>query len=252
MTKQQPPSYAALRRHHKRIQGMLDDPQCVGDLLALGVAIARYVDFDPDWLNREVEKPKRSIVGIARDGLEPSRAGFAWHVKNVLRKDIRRYDMLAGSRGYDRPCGAPMIRRSGTCNQRSTNMSEPLVDLDTGKVEWFSACGRREHKAWLAELERRNRAARKDTPPPAPTANAGGVLERHFPEIGWNSVYRGIDPRWTAPPEDGPWRKPQFELVLGDSDDDAGPAVSDRPALAVVNGAGERINIDEPGEADRS
>lgn len=44
------PSYTALRDHNRRVAGMLADPECVGEVLLVGIGMARCVDLDePPW-----------------------------------------------------------------------------------------------------------------------------------------------------------------------------------------------------------
>lgn len=239
------PSYAALKRHNKRIQAMFDDPACVGDLLLAGVALAWMVDINrPERLNI------KAFRLAARPVFPPNRYGRGPldTLLTVLRADIRRYsiehDPDSRLKGYwDIPCGAPMIKRSGPCGQHATDREE-VADHDTGRRRYIGACSRPEHKKWLREVIKRNQADGNEAPVPA--ANAGGVLARHLPEIDWYVLYRYLDSKWGPPPEESPWRPPTLSLHLGDAEPTV--ADSDRPALAVVTGAGERINIDGPRE----
>lgn len=240
------PSYDALVKHHKRIQGMLDDPDCTGDLLVAGLSLAWYVDFT---VTESTRMRGADLRAVASRAFPPARAGMGSRdtMYDVLRKDIRRYSVYADpdSRAtyayWSLTCGAPMIRRDGLCGQHATQR-ELVTDHDTGRRSYSGACGRPEHRQWLAGVVARNRA----DAPPRPAANVGGVLERHLPEIGWREVYLYLDPKWTPPPEESPWRPPTLSLHFGDAEPNA-PG-SDRPALAVVTGAGERINIDGPRE----
>lgn len=242
------PSYAALRRHNKRIQAMIADPECVGDLLAYGIALARYVDLDASWRKpREGEKRKTyEEFGKEVLAIRNSRQ-IHYAVRGILRGDIRRYDSRrAVPNGV--VCTAPMIRRAGECGQPSSHGNrETLTDLDTGERTEIGSCSNPKHREWLQRVVRRNRDAMKEHPPPVPAANSGGVLARHIPEVDWDKVYVQIDPNWTPPPEEKPWTKPKLALLLGEPDPDDEPH-HDRPSLAVVAGAGEGINIDEPRE----
>lgn len=244
------PSYDALMQHHQRVQGMIEDPECTDELFALGVALARWIDFE----TVPGQPVKGKMLKIARGAISPSRIGkLGYAVEKIIREDIRRYDAqkdpLNTKHFWSIPCGAPMIRRSGTCGQHSTDR-QLLVDHDTGRRQWHGACSRREHKQWLDKLWQQNRRyqrpdAADQLKPPDPAANAGGVLARHLPEIDWPALYLLVDPRWTPPPEETPWRPPTLSLLVSDSDlppesDDA----PSRPALAVLPGTGEGIRLE--------
>ena len=91
-----------------------------------------------------------------------------------------------------------MIRRQGPCGQQAGDRTL-VTDRDTGRQQWLAACPR--HRDWLT----RELVARKDAAGPVervdPPANAGGVLERHFPDIEWEPIYEWARPGWTEPGE---------------------------------------------------
>jgi hypothetical protein len=233
------PDGKALRRHHKRIQGMLDDPECHGELLALGVSLAFFVDFEmiPGKTTGKWGK-------LARRALDQDR--YMWHhLRRLMERDIRRYDHTADSSAgshWSVICGAPMIRRQGPCGTSATDR-RLLVDHDTGRQQYIGACSRKEHKQWMETTYDRNRRGEERATPPRPAANTGGVLARHLPEVNWDAIYLYYDPRWTPPPEESPWQRPTLSLHLGDAEPGG---TDDRPQLAVVVGAGEGIAIDGP------
>jgi len=45
-------------------------------------------------------------------------------------------------------------------------------------------------------------------------ANAGGVLERHLPEINWWRHWRLLDPTWMPPPGLPPNRRGQIRILM--------------------------------------
>lgn len=247
MARNQGPSGADLRRHHKRVRAMLDDPACVDDLLLVGLGLTCLIDFDRP--PRLMAKHFRAVAGQVFPANTYGRGAYA-QLLQVLKADIRRYDAdedpdSGAARYWSIACSAPMIRRAGTCGQHAT-VRVDVADHDTGRRKFIGACSRPEHRTWLKKVAHRNDLA--GTPPPTPAANTGGVLARHFPEVAWQKLWSWLDPKWTPPPEDAPWRRPTLSLYLGDADRPTGdvdptPEPS-RPTLAVVPGAGEGIRID--------
>lgn len=202
-------TYSTLREYRKRIAAMLDDPECTEDLFGLGVAL---LDFAVLRINRD-ERSWRFYAEKAWGN------ATKYRIRDVLRKDIRRYDALKDAEGSDpaRRCGAPMVRRQGPCGQ-SAGLRTMLTDPYTGRKQWIAACSR--HRGWFEARVRDNRLAVERTEAiTRPPANAGGVLARHIPEIDWEEIWRKIDPSWTPPPEAEPEEvplKPRLRLVLGD------------------------------------
>lgn len=239
MTAETPPTDEALRAHHKRIQGMLEDPECVGDLFALGVSMAFFVDFEAD----RTQRSKGSLSALARRAL-PLPRHLGYQLERVIKADIRRYDHEADKASgsvWSVTCGAPMIRRPGPCGVSASDR-RLLVDHDTGRQQYIGACGRPPHKHWMETVYARNSKGEDRPAPPMPAANTGGVLARHLPEIGWESIYLNYDPYWERPPEESPWKPPTLALHMGEDAGPPRPVV--RPKLAVVTGGGEGIRID--------
>lgn len=201
-------TYSALREYRKRIAAMLADPECVGDLFALGVAL---LDFAVLRIDRD--ERSWSHYGTKAWGSAPR-----YQVRDVLLKDIRRYDAIkdAEERGPARRCGAPMIRRQGPCGQ-SASRRAMLTDTLTGRQQWIAGCKR--HEEWFNAQVRANRAKVGEIAEAVrPPANAGGVLARHIPEIDWEAAWTKLDPSWTRPPEAEPEVVevyPKLRLVLG-------------------------------------
>lgn len=183
-------TYSALREYRRRIKAMLDDPECTGDLLGLGVAL---LDFAV--LRDRSEKGFRHYAQQVWD------TSGGYQVRGVLRGDIRRYDAIkdADNNGPARRCGAPMIRRQGPCGQ-SASRRALITDAMTGRKQWLAGCKR--HEEWFNTQVRLNAAdVNAIADAVQPPANAGGVLARHIPEIDWEAVWVSLDPTWTAPPE---------------------------------------------------
>ncbi len=241
----------ALRGHDSRVRAMLADPDCCGELLLAGIALARAVDLGdpaplgPTFSLRAVAKALYGPVRIFADLALP--AGPGWQERrrsgaggsydrllDVLRADIRRY-VPTGTSFHQVACGRPRVRTKGLCGRSaSPNHTRRLTDPLTGERHWVGACSQAACKTWLAAVIARNKEELVDHPPPVPPANTGGVLERHLPEIDWWPLWRCLDERWTPPPEADPFHQPKLQLVLGDDLPDLRPAA--RPALTVLRG----------------
>lgn len=208
-----------MRRHQERIAAMLADPQLYGDLLFIGVLLARNLDLD-DPVGRCTQRIAQQLYGSARD---------AWRVDAVLLTDVRRYEPPRPAFGPRAVCQRPMIRREGLCGSDTTNGAY-LTDPATGEQTWMPAC--RRHRDWLHQLVAANEAELAEHPPPRPAANAGGVLARHLPEMDWEKGWRRLRRDWTPPPEGAPYQRPALSVVAGSGDGRRG----DRPALVGLPG----------------
>jgi hypothetical protein len=221
--------YSRLQRFQERCSAMIADPECRGDLLLVGFALAHELFHHPKvgsghtW--REIAEPL----------LEPRY--YTDTVKHILRKDIRRYDMhedpVNKAMRHEVPCAAPMQRRAGLCGKRS-KITGGQIQFDTGEIHLVGACSRADHQQWYQQQWRvyREEIAQRITP--RPFANTGGVLARHFPHIDWENVYVQIDPNWSANPERDPADVPEpesrFQLILGEDEGGDGK----RPTLQVL------------------
>lgn len=245
---------AARRAEHiARIGRMFADTSCVGELLLVGVAIARGVDLDDpaplgDGFNlRAVGRALYGPVDMVATNLAlPYGPGWqqrrspdrGWRrVLDVVRSDIRRYEPV-GTSFHMVTCGRPMLRRNGLCGRNtSADRTRLLTDPVTGERAWVGACSQGSCRSWFTHLLARNRAELAEHPAPRPPANTGGVLERHMPEVDWWPLWRFLDPAWSPPPEDEMWHHPTLTLVVGDEPD--GQAVDPdvgRPKLTVLQG----------------
>lgn len=233
------PTYAALRAYRSAVAAMMADPDCTGDLLLVGVALAEAVHLDADKkigtaaIGRSVYGKHRHPPTLASTGAGSyPRADHraAWRVLDVLRSDIRRYQPPGFTVGQS--CARPMLRREGTCG-RSAHRTATVVDPVDGTRTAIAVCSQPRCVAWLGALRERNRSELAEHPAPVPAANTGGVLERHLPEVDWVGLWRHIDPSWTIPPEGEPRERPRFRLlVTADPEETESP----RPDLVKIDG----------------
>lgn len=224
------PTVPTLRRYHARIEAMVADPECFGDLLLVGVALARHFIIGPGGAS--------TITAVCAGVFPPGRYRDA-RARSAVREDIRRYqppnqNWIA--------CAAPMVRRDGACGRHSTQTAL-LTNPETGERDWFGACNRQDHQTWWRKAIRENKAYLDANPAPTPAANTGGVLARHFPEVDWEGLWKALDPRWTPPPEREPLPARRFRVLmgLGEHTDDE---TDHHPALAVVPDASNGEELD--------
>lgn len=200
-------TYSVLREYRKRVAAMLEDPECTGELLALGISLLDFIILRTD----PSEKDWRYYADRAWGRVSEH------HIRYLLTSDIRRYDAIKDADAHDpkRRCGAPMIRRQGPCGQ-SAGKRALLTDPDTGRKQWLAAC--RRHVDWFDARVRDNRLAADVQDVQIPAANVGGVLARHIPEIDWHKTWKQLKSDWTPPPEGEPEEtgvKPRLTLVFG-------------------------------------
>jgi hypothetical protein len=238
--------YAKLRVFYEMVDGMLADPGLNGDLLLLGIYMARrYVD--------EAGETNLGVISeLAFGAQRPATVHFLGqrHISNpnhrrmrsVVENDIRRYDYRIDP---DNPpitarclCGAPMIRRDSACGKPAV-METTVVRLETGQRLRIGAC--RRHEDWYDATDRASREQVKALGDaiPQPPANAGGLLRKHLPMFRWEDYWRKLQPTWVAPPEAEPIVRPALQLVVTDDyEAEPEPAPTGRPALRLVPGAG--------------
>ncbi len=247
------PTSAQFRTHDKRVRGMLADPECVGELLLVGVGMARCLDLgDRPWRDdghMDLPTIAYAVYGRNRLGMDmllPDRSAHGdthprRRVLDVFRHDRRRYSpRFDGDRGPGMAvCGRPMLRREGTCGRNASwDQQRRLTDPVTGKRHTVGACSQPKCRAWYADLLARNAAELKAHPAPVPAANTGGVLERHLPELDWWKIWAHVDKDWTPPPEGERFVKPTLTLLVGDPDET--PVVEATPPALVVHEGGWR------------
>jgi hypothetical protein len=201
-----------------RITRLVSDTECGGDLLALGCALAAFLDFGLRGSG------KVNSEDVARQTWSTSDM-YRFRFKETIRKDARTYKPPR-MKGI---CVAPMIRRDGVCGSTKVVTSGYLWDWATGEATYSGAC--RRHADWHSSEHRANYAARPpDGERVLAAANHGGVLARHFPEFDWPKMWKWADPSWVEHPEVRPWPKPTLTLHLGNGEDDNGA----RPMLGLV------------------
>lgn len=133
--------------HLQRVNRMVHDPDCCGDLLLLGIAMARAVDLGNPPIVHNTLRIDTIATQIYDAGVNPDAGGY-----RVDRRIYRAQNALWA----DRP-------RAGASPH---------------------------------------------------AANAGGVLERHLPEINWWRHWRLLDPTWMPPPGLPPNRRGQIRILM--------------------------------------
>jgi hypothetical protein len=203
---------------------MLDDPDLDGELLLVGLAFARFLDFGG------VPAGKALNTNMVARCVWPKNPRRNWSIKRVVAADARTYQPPLRYDMDGRHCGAPMIRRDGPCGRPST-WSRLVTDWSTGEQSWLLACAR--HVPWYDQMCRENRETKPDRLV-VPAANHGGILARHIPEFAWPKIWHwATDGTWVEHPEVEPWKPPTFTLVLGDG----GPGASGQRAMLAPVGA---------------
>lgn len=206
-------TFAALRAHGRCVAGLMADPEVTGDLLLIGLWLARAEHLrhpEPTtasgWQLTDIARdlyPLRTQPGSVVDGqrTDDSVGPDIWKVWEVMKRDIRRYDPWAdvpGRRAASRSCDGPMTRRD-VCGRPGWTWAF-LTDTTTGRRRYVGAC--RKHTDWFQQQRRANREAVSAAGRvPRPPANAGGLLARHI-GLDWPLLWKVLDPHWEPAPED--------------------------------------------------
>lgn len=244
-------TYSALRAHERCVAGLYADPDVTGDLLLVGMWLARAVHLrQPEpaagagWSLADIARDLFPLAGSAamdfggQQVQEQETGPDVWKVAEVLKQDIRRYDWRADSPLYGYPtCSGPMVRR-GRCGRKSMTWAL-LTDLATGRQRMLGCC--RQHLDWWQGEMSANRQECAFAEIPRPAANAGGALARHV-DIDWPALWSGLDPQWVAPPEVDSWVRPNLRVIVSHlpARPEVGRAVP-RPRFALIGGgAGDR------------
>ncbi|WP_433731048.1 hypothetical protein ACQP2Y_21685 [Actinoplanes sp. CA-051413] len=221
-------SFSDLRLYDKTCAALIADPDITGDLLLIGLWLARATVLnDPEpgegrWSTKAIAA---AVYGRRQSG--------TFLIREALRKDLPRYDPFNDNPG-EAQCGAPMPR-APFC-RRSVTISGFRTDPDTGRMVPFAVCGRKDHQQWWREQDREQRAllAELGDRVPKPPANTGGALQRHIRRIGWAKFYKLLDTRWEPPAEGASTRKPTLTVVTNDEFEPVEDAA--RPVLTVHEG----------------
>lgn len=179
---------------------MLADPACVGDLLLVGLVLARWIDFTCRS-GADVEGLSDAEIDQAVFG------GDGQRVAQTVLNDVRRYDP-AGDADQMACCGSPFTAGPGGC--RRPAVKKAVLPQAGGEQRWVGSCI--EHTVAFNAFVVENGAA---PVPVTGVANAGGVLARHLPEFDWHEVYRSFDERWRPPREAVPdgRKRPVLRIV---------------------------------------
>lgn len=250
-------TYSALRVNERTTAALMSDPDVTGDLLLVGMWLSRAVHLHQPaptstngegWQLTDIADhlfpltTRAAMFTVGQWDRRQETGSDVWRVVDILKKDIRRYDMWADMpRGKltVTPCGGPMIRRE-TCGKRAHTWWT-FTTPETGRKYLLGACSK--HMDWLQAQSRDNRAACAETEVPRPPANTGGALARHI-DIDWPALWLGLDPQWTAPPEVDSWVRPKLQVLVGRLEPRTdGMPPAPRPKFGIVNGA---LSVSEP------
>lgn len=234
--------YARLHEHHTTVEAMLADPDLHGDLLLIGLYLAAARARPSGLGELSARTASHALFGrpdtiytVQAFGETTAWDHSGWRWQEAMRDDIRRYDYRHDpDAGPANRCHAPRQRGAGTCGRRST-MAGLEHDPATGRLVNLTGCSR--HVDWyLAESRRRRAEWAAVEPQPQPPANAGGLLRRHLPTIGWEIYWRQIDPQWVPPPEAAPPAPPPpLTLVINNDLPEHPQSGTARPALSLVS-----------------
>lgn len=223
-----PATYTALREHQQTVTDLLADPDITGDLLLVGLWLARATllrqpeptsESGDGWQLSDIAadlyplRSSRSMYGLGPD-TPPTTGPDVWKVAATLKDDIRRYDWRNDQPAWNGrvvPCAGPMVRRA-VCGKSATVWGL-LTDPGSGRRRILGAC--RAHHGWWQQQTADNRTACNAVTVPRPPANAGGRLARHI-RLDWEAMWRGLDPEWVAPPEMDTWARPKLTVLVGD------------------------------------
>lgn len=236
-------TFSDLRLYDKTCAALIADPDITGDLLLIGLWLARATVLDDPkpgegrWSTKAIARDlygrgrAYSVTGMGMDSHVPSHHMVT--VREALRKDLPRYDPFIDNPGEDH-CGAPMPR-APFC-RRSVMSSGFSTDPDTGRMIPFAVCGRKDHQQWWRGQDRERRALLGELGDrvPKPPANTGGALQRHIRGIGWAKFYKLLDSRWEPPAEGASTRKPSLKVVANDEFEPVEDVA--RPVLTVHEG----------------
>lgn len=242
-----------LTAYEQCVQGMLDDHECIGELLLVGIAFARAqhlgdpAPVGPDLSLKAMARPLYGLGNgfVGRDLLVPYDDEYGrtrypergWkRICSVIMADARRYEPPGRGHGVY-ACRRPGIRGRDECGRDVVDSTiRPVTDPLTGERDWIGCCSNTGCKAWLASVLATNKAELAVHPAPRPAANTGGILERHLPNIDWWSLWSSLDKRWSPPPEAEPFHGPKLTVVTGLDDTPVEAAPPARPALTVLRG----------------
>ena len=104
-------THTRMVKHEKRVAAMIEDPELTGDLLLIGIALARMIDLD-GWGKGG---PAKTTFEEIATGLFHPRRNVHYVVQAAIRDDIRRYEPAWDTwRGR---CEAPIIVKYGVAGR---------------------------------------------------------------------------------------------------------------------------------------
>lgn len=182
---------------------LFDEPDLAGDLLLIALAMLYHLTID------RVDEPKTPARVIGRVGPDNVVRRVNWvrdacwriwpdepedrfwgHLKRIIMADTPRY---VPTTLRDEAVCMSMLERNPTkaCPHKPT-VRQMTPNPQTGETDLVGSCSNPTHLSLFNRTTRRNRDLFEENGRPKPPNNAGGVLERTFPdnwEIDWPALY---------------------------------------------------------------
>lgn len=244
------PNYTQLRAYHHVTTALLADPDVGGDLLLVGLWLARATTLHIPrhganrWSTAAIARdvfadPTVPLVGTRVQEVEIDGQVVhvnRWAVEKVhklLADDRPHYDPWLDDRRHPErhTCQAPMIRRAGLCGN-PTSTDRMMTDPATGRRIRIGACNRHRDSDWYTTTIDTWKQRATTATIPDPPANRGGILQRHI-RLNWDAWWARHVPDWQPPAtdeRDSQPRRPQLTVLTFEPNQ----PTPDRATLGVI------------------